>query len=117
MKHDSKAILEEINKLYDKRNYDKVIEKAQSLIYDENLDIASEAKLRSALSYFRKGKYKDSLLLFEKLALSKNDVLSWCNVTQSAILSNEIQKGKTLLIKLLNCRECQVLINTPEFQK
>lgn len=101
MEHDSKAILEEINILYDNRNYGEVIEKAQSLINDENLDIASAAKLRSALSYFRKGKYKDSLLLFEELASLKNDVLSWYNVTQSAILSNEIQKGKDAFNKAL----------------
>ncbi len=117
MVHDSKAILEEINELYDNQNYDDVIKKAQSLINDENVDIASEAKLRSALSYFRKGEYKDSMLLFEDLALLKNDVLSWYNVTQSAILSNEIQKGKDAFNKALELQRLSEFNQYPRVPK
>lgn len=102
---DSKVILDEINALFRDEKFDEIIIKALPLVSDKNKDTSDEAKLRIALSYFRKGNYKDSLVQFERIALEKNDVVSWFNVITSAILSNEVQKGKEAFEKALELQE------------
>lgn len=101
----SKIKLDEINALFMDEKYDEVISKALPLVNDKDNNVSFEFKLKIALSYFRKGNYKESLELFEKVALIKNDVGSWFNVITSAILSNEIQKGKNAFNKCLELQE------------
>ena len=94
IKRDSKVIIDEIQELFRNEKFDEVIERASLLLSDHDQELVLEANLRIALSYFRKAKYEDSLPIFEKIADAKNDVGSWFNVITSAILANEIDKGK-----------------------
>ena len=94
MSKDSKAKLEEIDILFEDKKYNEVITKVLPLINDKDEDTSLKFKSRLALAYFRKGDYKGSLSLFEAIAFKKNDVSSWFNIITSAILSNEIEKGK-----------------------
>lgn len=78
---------------------------AQKPINNEDKDVSLESKQKIALSYFQMGNYIKSLKLFEQIALTKNDVMSWFNVLTSAILSNNLQKGKDAFIKALELQK------------
>ncbi len=91
---------QEIDSLYENKKYDEVILKAFDLS-SNGKQISLKNKQHVALSYYYKKDYKQSLSLFEEIALKKNDVESLFNVLMSLMPLNKTQQGKEVFNKLI----------------
>jgi tetratricopeptide (TPR) repeat protein len=102
---ESKQSLNELSELLRDKKYDEVILKASSLAANNDKEISLEASQKLALAYFRKGEYSKSLVPFEEIASSKNDVGSWFNVITAAVLNNDPDKGKQAFYKTIELQK------------
>jgi tetratricopeptide (TPR) repeat protein len=100
-----KEKLDDINHKFQERKYDEVIELATLLIDSKDEAVSLEANKKIALSYFHKGCYKESLILFQKIALIKKDTENWFNVMTTALLAKEIVIGKDAFEKTLELQK------------
>lgn len=112
---DESILLNELAELFRDEKYDEVIARALMILPEANKNIAHEVNLKLALSYFRKGNYGQSLPIFERIAEVKNDVGSWFNVMTSAILANEIDKGKKAFARTLEIQKANNFSQEPSF--
>jgi len=110
---DYDEVTDKINKLYQQKQYNEVIAEAMQLLDGSHCDLSLDLRNKIALAYFRTGNYTAALSLFEEISQTKNDLMSWFNVMTSAILAQQIQKGKDAYQRTLEIRKADQTSQQP----
>lgn len=100
---EDKKLAKIIEKLYIAKEYDQIINRINSLYKEDTMPLKFMKSL--ALAYYYKADYENSLRLFEKIAVQKNNIENLFNVMMSLLSLKKIDQAKNIFNEIIRTHQ------------